>query len=333
MSEILARPPVRPDDPLYYKQWALEFIGCPEAWAYTTGDDSVIVAVLDTGVDLDHPDLQGRLMQGTSFRAGDPNNTPVDYDGHGTWVTGIIGADTNTRLGVAGVTWKGRILPIKIHGQTTGDNAKQNLAIEVVQAAKGVQWAIENGAQILNISNGIRIPPERFWQGPADYKQRLYDALTEYKEAIDRAITVGCIVIAAAGQNIPPSYSVVPAAWEGVVAVGAIEPSGEHWQHSHTGSHIQFVAPGTHIWTTDRGGGYVPCDIPNHFGTSLAAPHVSGVAALVKACRPDLASNAILKIMRATATRVDQQIDATPDHKYGFGVVHAGRAVELALGT
>ncbi|HKN39142.1 MAG TPA: S8 family serine peptidase, partial [Acidimicrobiia bacterium] len=169
----------------------------PSAWDVTTGSDDVVVAVLDSGVDATHPDLAGRLVAGTNIANHD--NDPADDRGHGTRMAGIIAAATNNRLGMAGVAWAGKIMPVKVAGPS-GAAADRDVAA-------GIKWATDHGAKVLSLSLGA----------PGD------DVVLQ--QAVDYATAHDVLVVAAAGNggSSVPEY---PAACRGVLAVGATDTSG-----------------------------------------------------------------------------------------------------------
>ncbi len=295
-----------PNDALYRAyQWNVRRIGAETAWDLRPTAPEVVVAVLDTGVDLSHPDLQPNLLvdQGYDFI----NETPVpqDDESHGTAVAGIIGAVGNNREGVAGIAWRVKILPIKaLNARGRGPDSAM---------VKAIVYAVDAGARILNISStGSR-----------------YSAALE--EAVAYARDRGVLIVAAAGntgnQDNEPTY---PAAFEGVLAVGAVDERDQMAPFSQHGPFIQLVAPGVDVpSTTWRGAGRGA--YASQSGTSIAAPHVSGVAALLWAMRPDLSATQIAETLRATAE------DLGPpgaDDAFGAGLVSAARAAAtLRLGV
>lgn len=316
---------VVPNDPYYGLQWGLDKINCPGAWKYTTGSDSVVVAVVDSGVDLDHPDLHAQLLPGYNmvdivgqspipgwnwngrFHTRDAN--PQDEVGHGTHVAGIIAAMTNNNTGVAGVTWLCKILPVRVLAQIvrTSDGTVSASGISSDIAA-GIIWAAGHGAHIINLSFGG------------------FQDNFEEEDAVKYAVAKGCLVVAAMG-NDGTSIPVFPAAFPDVVAVGALNQSDKRPSWSNIGSHISLVAPGVDIFSTYWDNNYKCED-----GTSMAAPHVSGVAALVKSCDLSLTASEIAQILRDTSHRISDGSSGTvPNDYYGYGLVDACAAVEFAL--
>lgn len=287
-----------PNDPLFETyQWNLRQIGAPEAWDITTGSASVTIAVLDTGVSQTHPDLSARLLPGFDFVNNDA--TPDDDHGNGTHVAGIAAAIGNNGIGVAGIAWQARILPVKVlDSAARGDPAL---------VAQGVIWAVDRGAQIINL--GLAGPTPT----PA------LDA------AIDYALGRGVLVVAPVGNNggVEPSY---PAATSGVLAVGATDRIGRRLPSSNLGDYIGVAAPGELIASTFKppGGvdGYAVAST-----TAQAAAHVSGLAALMLSINPALRGAEMRALIEASADDVGEP---GRDRETGFGRINVSRAVAYA---
>jgi len=277
---------VVPNDPLLGSQWGWRRLGGPSL--RTVGDGgTLVVAVLDTGVDAAHPDLAGRVLAGWDSMnpAGDGRRDP---NGHGTHVAGIIAAGVDNAEGIAGVAPGVRILPVRVL-DASGNGDDDELAL-------GIIWAVDHGADILNLSIGGAVP----------------SALLE--GAIDYALDAGVLVVVAAGNagasgNVP-SY---PAAYPQVLAVGATDSADRRAIFSNTGSYLDIAAPGSWIVSTWPGGRYQTSS-----GTSMAAPFVSAAAALVQA-RTGLRGRALG--VRLVADAVDL---GTPgrDDEFGAGLVN-----------
>jgi hypothetical protein len=308
---------------MFSLQWGLTKINCPAAWDRNKGSASVTVAVVDTGIDLDHPDLQPLLIAGwdavdittappPGFRFEGDNltrdNDPQDEVGHGTHVAGTIAAVSDNNVGVAGVNWFCQLMPVKVltrlvrisDGRVTGTGTS-------VDVAAGIRWAVDHGAHIINMSLGS--------SGSTFVEQ----------DAVAYAVSRGVLVIAAMGNDgtSSPSY---PAAYPNVVAVGAVDQSDRKAAFSQTGAHIDVVAPGVGIRSTDWDNGY-----SNKNGTSMATPHVAGVAALVKSCKMSLTAAEIAQILRDTARNLrDNPTDPVPNNSYGFGLIDARAAIDRA---
>jgi len=299
-----------PDDPHYTEQWNLPRIRAPEAWDLTTGDD-LTIAVIDTGVDLDHPDLVGKLWtnadeipdngldddgngyvddsHGWDFVNGDAE-AQDDY-WHGTHVAGIAAADSDNGQGVAGVSWGARIMPLKVLN-ASGDGNYADVASAIVYAA-------DNGARILNLS-----------LGGEDYSAALADAVGYARER-------GCLLAAAAGND---SGAVrYPAANDGVLAVVATTKWDGRWYGSNHGPEVDVAAPGADIYSTTLDDAYLSAS-----GTSAATPHVSGLAALVWSAQPDLTTDEVARVITETV----RDLGAPGwDQFYGWGRIDAYQAV------
>jgi thermitase len=309
-----------PNDTYYGNQWALAKIGAPAAWDITTGNSNVIIAIVDTGIDLRHPDLSctGKLwvnpgeipangldddgngqvddVQGWNF--SDYNNAPDDDNGHGTHVAGIAAACSNNHTGVAGVAWGATLMPVKVL-----DSSGSGYYSDV---ADGVIYAVDNGAKIVNLSLG----------GPDDS--------STLADAIQYAHQNGVLVVAAAGNT----YGAVlyPAAYPHVLAVAATDHFDERHPASSFGPELDIAAPGVSIYSTFLDGGYETLT-----GTSMAAPHVSGLAALLWSFASSLSVAQVESTIESTADDL-----GTPgrDDYYGYGRINAGRALSsLGLQT
>lgn len=236
-----------PNDPGWGNQYNMTAIRAPAGWALNTGAVWVTIAILDTGVDLSHPDLFVRILPGYDFVNND--NDPQDDNGHGTHVAAIAAASTNNGEGVAGVNWGANILPVKVlNSSATGTYAN---------VAAGIVWATENGAQVINLSLG----------GPAPS--------FVLNDAVNYAYQRGVILVASTGNAGAPSV-LYPAAYDPVIAVGATDSGNNLAGFSNYGPEVDVVAPGVNIYSAFPGGGY-----GYRSGTSMSAPHVSGLAALL----------------------------------------------------
>ncbi len=243
-----------PNDPLYSSQWGLMRTGVPAAWDLSIGGTAAPVAVIDTGVDLSHPDLSGKLLPGYDFFNDDAD--PSDDHGHGTRMSGIIGAAWNNAEGIAGVAPGSPLLPIKALG---ADGKGPYSAI-----AEGITWAVDQGARVISLSLSGPSP------SPA------------IQAAVSYALSNGAVCVAAAGNDASDD-PVYPAATTGVVAVGAIDEFDNHAWFSNTGAWLSHSAPGMGLATTDLGGGYAPSS-----GTSPAAAFSAGIFSLLFTFEPGL---------------------------------------------
>lgn len=334
-----------PDDENYPLQWHYPLINLPEAWDLTTGSSDVTVAVVDTGVITNHPDIQDQLSSDGYDFISDPDQA-LDGDGiddnpddpgdadqasnsfHGTHVAGTVAAKTNNDTGVAGVAWKTRIMPIRTLGK-----GGAGTSYDIIQ---GVRYAV-------GLDNDAGVTPEapadiiNLSLGSSDFSNAEQELYTTLREA-------GIIVIAAAGNSASdlPFY---PAAYDGVVSVSAVGTNTDPAPYTNFGSTIDVAAPGGDFSTDLNGDGYVDgvlstsgdgssTDIEHVYtflqGTSMAAPHVSGVVALMKAIRPSLAFND-LKGFLINGSIVQDLGEVGRDDYYGHGLIDAKKAV-LAAG-
>ncbi|MFC4599376.1 S8 family peptidase [Cohnella hongkongensis] len=288
--------PLIPNDTLYSEyQWNLPEIETETGWKVTRGSPDVIVAVLDTGVQSDHPDLQGRLVRGVNIV--DPSSDPEDDVGHGTHVAGIIAAEVNNNEGVAGMTWYTKIMPVKVLDSTGAGST--------YSVAEGIIWATDNGAHVINMSLG-------------NYAQAefLHDAI---KYAHER----GVVLVAASGNDNTdqPGY---PAAYPEVIAVAATDPDERRAEYSNYGDYIDVAAPGTSIPSTYPGSRYAALS-----GTSMASPHAAALVSLVRAANPGLSNVEVADLIRSTAKDLGQ---AGKDVEYGYGQIDVMSALQSAQG-
>lgn len=290
---------VNPNDPYYNQQWNLNLINLPLAWSITTGTDIVTIAVIDTGVDFSHEDLSGIFVSGYDFVERD--DRPQDEDGHGTHVVGIIAALTNNNKGVAGVAWGQRvkIMPLKIIGK---DGSGTDFDF-----AKAVVHAVDRGAKIINVSLG------------ASGSSAVAYAAVRYAYQNDVVL-----VCAAGNENGPVNY---PAAYSETIAVGAVTASGTRASYSNFGPQLDIVAPGgdEQAWILSTYSNYLYPNVKyaGMVGTSMAAPHVTGLIALMIS-QGIVGVENIRNVLRRTA------IDLGPsgyDIYYGAGLVDAYGAV------
>jgi len=337
------RPFATPSDKWYPYQWNLKAINLERGWELSTGSSSLVVAVVDTGILPNHPDLQGRLLPGYDFILDKANSAdgdswdadPTDTDDksssrfHGTLVAGILGAASNNKLGITGVTWGCRILPVRALGVTGGKDS------DIVAAIRWAAGLPVNGAppnptpaKVINLSFG----------DPA-YGQTLADAIQDVQQR-------GVIVVAAAG-NYNNSEVNYPAGYDNVISVGATRRDGSRAGYSNHGPSIDVMAPGGDI-------GQFLADMPpcsdNHpcpagvvstfydssssqysyrfyDGTSLAAPAVTGVVALMVSINPNLDARETLRVLRGTANPASQCTEGC-----GAGLIDAAYALNVVAG-
>jgi len=277
-------------------------IHATQAWEETTGVAGVVIAVVDTGVDLTHPDLKNKIKSpGYDFVNGDADAS--DDHGHGTMVAGIAAAETNNYEGIAGVSWNSKILPVKVLDQTgTGNSAA---------VVSGILWAVNNGAQILNLSFGT----------PA--KDNAIEEALKY--AFE---TKGAFIAAAAGNDNAAVY--YPAAYDRYVcAVAATDYLDQRATWSNFGTEIDVAAPGANIFSTYPIA-LTPAGFPSYKfgdGTSLASSYVAGLAALIRGIKPALTPADIMNIIRYSADDVNSSIYGGRDAFIGYGRINMEKAL------
>ncbi len=261
-----------PNDPNYSQLWGMEKIQAPLAWDMTKGSGSVVVAVIDSGIEASHADLSANAVAGYDFANGDSN--PADDVGHGTHVAGTVGAVGNNSVGVTGVNWTVKIMPLKVC-VPYGSSA----SCDTTATTQAISYAADNGAKVINMSLGGRTPCR---QG------------SQYDTAITYAVSKGVLVVVAAGNGHPTTHVAEdaglysPASCSGALAVGATTPTDSRASFSNFGSFVGISAPGTGIISTWPGGGYKSSQ-----GTSMASPHVAGAAALLLAAKPSLSASQV----------------------------------------
>lgn len=332
-----------PNDTYHNRQWGLHNTGnfslapskagadieMHNAWDISQGSSDVVVAIMDSGIKLDHPELLGRIWQNTEEIAGngldDDNNgyaddtqgwdfvnndnTPADDLGHGTNIAGIIGANGNNSIGYAGIDWHCRLMALKgLNSQNSGQYSWWSSAL---------YYAADNGAHIINLS-----------VGGSGFSQTL-------KDAVDYCLDKGvCLVVCMMNTNTETPY--YPAAFPGVIAVGSTNPDDTRTQPffwdaasgSNYGSHISVIAPGNYTY----GLHHLSNTNYNTYwgGTSQATPHVVGVAALLLAQDPTRTPADIKNIIELTAEdQVGNPNQDTPgwDKYYGHGRLNAFKAL------
>jgi serine protease len=336
-----------PNDNRYPLQWHYPLINLPQAWDVTTGDSGVIVAVIDSGVILSHPDLQGQLIQGYDFvsdvtSAQDGNgidNNPDDPGNslspgasifHGTHVAGTIGAATNNITGVSGINWATSIMPLRALG-AFGSGTSYDI-LQAVRYAAGLpndsRTVPAQRADVINLSLGSN--------GSSSAEQNVYT----------QARNAGVIIVAAAGNDNSgtPFY---PASYNGVVSVSAIDIRKNKAWYSNFGTAVDVAAPGGDASRDINGDGFgdgvmstsgddssggILTDYRFLQGTSMATPHVAGVAALMKAVDPTISPADFDNLLAGGLLTEDLGV-AGRDNIYGHGLIDAHKAVVAAGGT
>ena len=333
-----------PNDLDFNLQWGLHNTGqtggtpdadidAPEAWDIETGDPNTVIAVIDTGVDWDHPDLSANVWtnlgevncsdgfddDGNGYEddcigwdfvsyfgsdidpgedPGPEDNDPMDFHGHGTWVSGIIAAETDNNEGIAGVCWTCKIMPLRAGYM----NSSGNGVLQQADVILAIAYAADNGADIINMSFGSN-----------SYSQ-------SQKDAIDYADSLGVVLIASAGNDGAASRK-YPAAYDRVIAVSASDDDDQLAASSNYGSCIEVAAPGVGIYSTVFDDSYVTWS-----GTSASAPFVSGLAALILSKDPSLSAEEVRQSIRVSA---DDTGDAGWDEYFGYGRINAYHAMLL----
>ncbi len=287
---------VTPNDPYFNsQQWALTKIYAPSAWDVEKGSAGVVIAIVDTGVSPTHGDLSSKIVPGYDFVDNDYD--PSDAHGHGTHVAGTAAAATNNGIGVAGLAWNNNIMPIRV----LNENGSGYLS----DVADGIIWAADHGASVINLSLGSS-----------------YNSVT-LRNAVNHAYSSGCVVVAAAGNSGHTNNAVhYPAAHENVIGVAATSSSDQRAYFSNYGYYVDIAAPGVSIYNTYWSGGnntYASLS-----GTSMASPHVAGLAGLIASQNPSWTPD---QIEQKIALSADDLGAAGRDDYYGHGRINAYRAV------
>ncbi len=299
-----------PNDPEFVHQWALVKASLPKAWDITVGRADVVVAVIDTGVDVNHPDLKAHLTPpSTWYDYGSGDSNPTDTFGHGTHCAGIVAAIGNNGVGVAGASWNVRIMPIKVFPDNVGSTNTSLIA-------KGIVHAVDYGADVVSLSVGSPSPSQVL------------------ESAVEYAYQHGVLIVAAVGNSNSESVF-YPAAYPHVLSVAALDQNDRKAMFSNYGTWVDVSAPGVHILSTMptykvkmNEYGYVQ-NYDYMSGTSMAAPLVAGIGALVKSIRPEWGPDRIAQVIESTADKID---GVNPDYvgKLGWGRVNAAAAVSSA---
>lgn len=284
--------PNRVPNDTYYQdyQWNLPMIGMEKSWEITRGSNDVIVAIVDTGIDLAHPEFQGKLVEG--YNVLEDNNHPEDDNGHGTHVAGVIAAKSNNADGIAGMSWNSKLMPIKAIGADGAGSA--------FDIAQGIYWATDHGADVINLSVGN------------------YTSSAALLEACRYAFERNVVLVAASGNDASeqPSY---PAAYEEVLSVAAVDHNRERADFSNFGDNIDVAAPGVDIPST-----YIYSDYAVLSGTSMACPHVAALASLIRSVRPGMKNTDVMELIRTSA---DDLGPPGKDMLYGYGLINANNAL------
>ncbi len=285
-----------PNDPGWGNQYGLLAIQAPQGWALSTGSPSVIIAFVDTGIDIHHEDLGEKIVPGYDFVNDD--NDPQDDNGHGTHVAGIAAALSNNHIGIAGVSWGARIMPVKaLDAYGNGSFA---------DVAAGIAWAADNGAQVINLSLGGTSPS------------------SVLEDAVNYAYGKGVILVAASG-NMGSNAVLYPAAYPHVIAVAATDGSNKKAYFSNFGPEIDVAAPGVSIYSTVIGNafGYMS-------GTSMSTAYVSGLAAILRGIPNNSNPDKIAQEIETTSLDLGA---VGWDEQYGYGLIQLNAAIQFSLST
>ncbi|MHB8493569.1 MAG: S8 family serine peptidase [Casimicrobiaceae bacterium] len=278
-----------PNDPYYPNEWHEPKVGASTAWNTSIGS-GVTVAILDSGIDSTHPDLAGQLVPGWNFY--DNNSNTSDVYGHGTEVAGTVAAVGNNSIGVAGIAFGAKLMPVRV----TDTNGWASISA----LANGLTWAADHGAKVANMSFAVQ----------------------SYSTIISAAqyfMNKGGVVMNSAGNTGTLDTT---AASSALVSVSATDSTDTVTSWSSYGPYVDVAAPGAGIWTTTMGGGYSAVS-----GTSFSSPLTAGVAALMMAANPQLAPSQIVSMLESTAVDLGT---AGYDYYYGYGRVNAAAAVAAA---
>ncbi|MDX1389426.1 MAG: S8 family serine peptidase, partial [Acidobacteriota bacterium] len=289
-----------PNDPLYLQQWGLAAMGAEDAWSISVGED-VVIAVLDSGIDSDHPDLAGKTIPGYDFVNDDTDPEDDSVTSHGTQVASVLSAATNNAEGIAGVCWNCRLLPVKVLDSEGSGTASE--------FAEGLVWAVDQGARIVNFSSG----------GASPNATRLV--------AINYAYDSGVILVGGVGNGDELGV-VYPKARKEFIAVGGTNQLDERASPyscapggSNFGPEIDVVAPADLLDVAMIGGGYgVAC------GNSLSGPEIAGVLGIVETLNASIGREEARHLLRSGAV---DQVGAPSEDTPGFDIYHGWGRVDM----
>lgn len=310
---------VRPNDTFFYLQYALQNTGqeigipgspkgkeradikAPAAWEETKGDEELLIAIIDTGVDFEHPDIKNKIVStGKNFVNEDLD--PTDDNGHGTFVAGVAAAETNNREGIAGVAWKCKILAVKCM-----DEEGTGYYSDIIE---GIIWATDSGAAVINLSLGGDVDDPNL------------------ENAVKYAYDKGVVIVSAAGND--SDFVLYPAAYDAYcLAVAATDYNDLRVDWSNFGPQVDVGAPGERIIGPVPLWFWGPTSLPYAFGsgTSAATPHVAGLVALIKSIKPWLTVTEIMNVIRYSADDVNSSELLGEDEYIGYGRINMEKAL------
>ena len=301
-----------PNDPSFSSQWSLTKISAVDGWStmftsYPTTTAGATIAVVDTGVQSTHPDLSGKVLAGANCLTGSCTaGGSEDDNSHGTHVSGIAAARTNDGIGIAGLALTSPVLPVKVLN-SAGSGSYASITA-------GINWAVSHGASVINMS-----------LSGSSYSSTLC-------AAVSNAVAAGVVVVAAAG-NSSYSYAAYPAACPGSIGVAATDSNDAAASYSNYGSPDVFLAaPGSSIYSTVAGSSYA-----TYNGTSMAAPHVAGLVALLQTRTPGISVSSVKTILATTSDKIGGSgygsdpystcTGCTWSSAFGYGRINVSRAL------
>jgi subtilisin family serine protease len=293
---------VNTNDPQARNQYHLDILDLDKAWTKTLGKNNIKVAIVDSGIDLNHPDLRKNLVKGKNII--EPKKQPMDDNGHGTHVAGIIGAVANNGIGVSGVAPNCSIMPVKVLTNGKGSD---------IDIAEGIVWATDNGADVINISIGI------------------YTNSKPIEKAVKYALSKNVVLVSSAGNDSKNSKIHLPSMIKGVIEVSATDRKDKFASFSNFGQQISVAAPGDKILSTlPTYNTEVTSQVGRKYGllsgTSMASPIVAGIAALLKSKDKSLSPSEIKKIIESSSIDLGKK---GYDPYFGYGRVSAYNALRF----
>ncbi|MGY5538423.1 S8 family serine peptidase [Vibrio brasiliensis] len=295
-ADYAMEPTLQPNDPMFGNQWHHNNVNSRQAWDITTGSSSVLVAVCDTGFDVNHPDLGPNLRLDLAYNAQDGSNYIYDANGHGTGTAGTLGAVGNNSTGVAGANWNVDIIPVRI---AISDN---NSSAYISTMAVCIEYAADRGARVVNLSYG-------------GIQYETINAAAQYLRNRN-----GLLFMSAGNSGL--QHATYPD-FTSFVGVGATDRNNDRASFSSWGDYVDITAPGVEILTTYPDNRYV-----YYSGTSFSSPLTAGIAALMVAANPNITPDDIENGLFSTAVDIGVVGD---DNVFGHGLVDAAGAVAYAL--